>query len=177
MSYEAEQCGEFFRWVLETEGHCVPGKITSLQNPGGSANARGLYVFFLQRSNAEGDDHPMYPIYVGQTRRNFKVRFQEHARQGGVIYQVLNQQFPNTPAGPWSLFVYSYDLYPVVAKFLESVFLATFDVALNNEENPPVRNNLDLSATYGPEVIKPIFIQNYKQATDELNKVLVHLED
>ena len=155
----------------------MPRKITSLQNPGGSANACGLYVFFLQRRNAEGEDHPIYPIYVGETRRNFKVRFQEHARQGGVIYQVLNNQFPNTPAGPWSLFEYSYNLQPVVAKFLESIFLATFDVALNTEENPPVRNNLDLSAVHGPEVVKPIFIQNYREGTAELNEVLVHLED
>ena len=176
MSYLAEQCGEFFYWTLKTKWHCVPGKITSLQNPGGSAFARGLYVFFLQKSNAEGEEHPLYPIYVGQTRRNFKVRFQEHANQGGVIYKVLNNQFPGNQ-GQWSLFAYTYDVQPVVAKFLESIYLQTFDVALNSEENPPVRDNLDLSHTYHPADVKAEFVQNYKQAAKELNEALVYLED
>ena len=176
MSFLAEQCGEFFHWTLETKWHCVPSKITSLQHPGGSPYSRGLYVFFLQKSDAEGEEHPLYPIYVGQTRRNFKVRFQEHANQGGVINQVLTKQFPGNP-GSLSLFAYTYDVQPVVAKFLESIYLQTFDVALNSEENPPVRNNLDLSHTYGPEVVKGSFIQNYQQGTTELNEALVYLEN
>lgn len=175
MSFKAEQCGSFFQWTLETKWDCVPGQITSLQQPGGSAYSRGLYVFFLQKGGAEGEEHPLYPIYVGQTRRNFKVRFQEHASEGGVINKVLANQFPANP-GPWSLFAYTYDVQPVVAKFLESIYLGTFDVALNSEENPPVRNSLDLSETYRPEDIKADFVQNYQQAAKELNEALLYLE-
>ena len=119
---------------------------------------QGIYIFFIERGGRN------YPIYIGITRRSFAERFTEHRNlNNGVIHQVVTGRFPqNLQANQrhqLTLKVKCIALdYPVIAKLMESVFLAAFDFCLNKEENGgAIRANIDFSSQFSVEQSKHDF--------------------
>ena len=83
------------------------------------------------------------PLYVGYSN-NLARRFQEHSRAGGIAHWINNNPIQNRPQNTEVCFLYARTDHFSTGKALESLFLNTFNFALNSDENLPRRNRLDL---------------------------------
>lgn len=127
----AEQNGELIFYIFEDQWKESASEITAEVDKRkiGSKTHCGLYLFSLQSTETQ----KRYPVYIGYTGRTFADRFYEHAiRESGAIYKVLQSK---VFGDSFTLFVHSHPMTPVAAKVLESIFLNTFNFALNTEEN------------------------------------------
>lgn len=104
------------------------------------ANNRGIYVFYAD-FGAKG----RYPVYVGKTEQGFKTRFAGHANDG-VIWRFQNNQFPRFPfeGNPQLKAIMLNIPFGMTSKLTESLFLYSFDFALNTMENNQVRLVIDV---------------------------------
>ena len=89
------------------------------------------------------------PLYVGYSN-NLARRFQEH-RQGGIAHWIKNNPIQNRPPNTEVCFLYAHTDHFSTGKALESLFLNTFNFALNSDENLPRRNRLDLIDPANPQ--------------------------
>lgn len=98
----------------------------------------GIYVFL---ACFEGKK---YPVYLGKTQIGFKTRFVHHEAEQGVIWMYKNGRFPTFPTyqNP-TLKVWLLEMKtPCIIKLAESIFLSSFDFALNKMENGDRRLNI-----------------------------------
>ena len=166
----AERNGPFIFWcVSQTLGNGQDYDVAHLHQAYQTPNDHsGLYIFFIESNSKQ------YPIYIGITSRSFRKRFTEHRSDSeGVINQFVNGRFPqNVPHHRRiGLFLKVKCIaldYPMIAKLLESVFLAAFDFCLNKEENGNVRRNIDLHQQFLVEHSKPSFNSMLANIMDEI---------
>lgn len=98
----------------------------------------GIYVFC-----ACFGDYERYPVYLGKTEKGFKTRLGGHEAEKGVIWMYKHDRFPSFPKENPELKVWLLEIHtPGVMKFAESIFLASFDFALNKMENGDRRPNI-----------------------------------
>lgn len=98
----------------------------------------GIYVFCACFGAYE-----KYPVYLGKTEIGFKTRIGRHEAETGVIWMYKNNCFPSFPKKNPTLKVWLLEMQtPAVIKFAESLFLASFDFALNKMENGDRRLNI-----------------------------------
>lgn len=171
MENSAETNAPFIFWLIE---HLWGNKsqsvnVSSDEDVNGTPNhLRGMYIFYLDSGKVQ------YPIYVGITSRNFRVRFKEHlSRPAGVIYQWMNRHFPlndYTRVLPLQAILIP-NIYPIEAKMMESVLLEAFDFCLNVGENGQSRMYLELAAQFRPEDSKQNFDIHFGNIMGEINQV------
>ena len=83
------------------------------------------------------------PLYVGYSN-NLARRFQEHKARG-IAHEIINNDpISNRPQDTDVRFLYALTDHFSTGKALESLFLNTFNFALNSDENLPRRNSLEL---------------------------------
>lgn len=132
-------------------------------------NEKGLYIFFIHTEKKK------YPVYIGITSRNFRKRMQEHAsdKTNGVInYIIEEKKFPQKTLGSFDLNVMCVPIEsPVVAKAMESVFLASFDFCLNTSENEEVRQEIDTNEGYPVGASKKTFDTVFKKVFEEIKVI------
>lgn len=100
-------------------------------------DSRGIYMFY-----ADFGIERKYPVYIGKTEQGFKTRFTAHEKVGGVIWRYENNQFPTFQiSGKPNLgaVLLSFQAVRISFKLTESMFLYTFDFALNKMENDFIR--------------------------------------
>ena len=131
-------------------------------------NKNGLYIFFLETLQFK----IKYPIYVGFTSTNFRKRFQGHQQKGVIKTVLIEKTFPQDMSRPFQLKVTCLPLKsPMVAKLIESVFLASFDFCLNDSENEEVRLKIDTNEKYPVATSKQRFDKVFKKAFDEIKLI------
>ena len=115
-----------------------PEEISKIPN-----QEKGLYIFFIEK------DGTKYPIYVGVTSRNFRERFQDHQSRGVIKRIMTDQKFPQSALRPFNLKVMCLPLEDqMIAKLMESIFLASFDFCLNDSENEVLRLTIDTDGQF-----------------------------
>ena len=115
-----------------------PQEISKIPN-----QEKGLYIFFIEKGATK------YPIYVGVTSRNFRERFQDHQSRGVIKRIMTDQTFPQSALRPFNLKVMCLPLeHQMIAKLMESIFLASFDFCLNDSENEVPRLTIDTDGQF-----------------------------
>ena len=142
----AEDYRGFLLWLLREVWKGNTSGPYDIDTAAEKLEGNGLYfLFWSDYPNADDDKHQdqIYPLYVGITGRSFKQRFKEHIKDG-VVHKIRNGLWPkaqgvvNLPL----IVAYVVDMPLPVAKFFESVFLYSFDFAMNVEENGKKRDTL-----------------------------------
>lgn len=91
----------------------------------------GIYLF-----SAHFGPGMTYPVYIGKTEQGFKTRIREHHSDGGVIWMYKNGGFPTFPRRDFKLRILLLEIETAyIIKLAESLFLSSFDFALNKREN------------------------------------------
>ena len=138
----------------------------------------GLYfLFWSAYKNADdiGKQDQIYPLYVGITGRTFKKRFKEHIKDG-VVDKIRSGQWPKEKGIVDLPLIVAYvvDMPLPVAKFFESVFLYSFDFAMNVEENGEERAGIQIQKTQTVDIGYSHFkdgydyIKSYFTSIDEM---------
>ena len=99
----------------------------------------GLYFLFCYREETNKN-----PFYVGMTGFNFKNRNDEHFSNDGTI-DILEKEKKDI-----HVIMYTKEMPEAVAKLLESVFLLSFDFAMNSKENEKKRPDFELESPISP---------------------------
>ena len=163
----AERNADFiFSYIQKVWSNPTSYNVESAQEISNIPNdENGLYIFFLQTLKFK----IKYPVYVGFTGTSFKERFRGH----NVIKTILtNKTFPQEMPHLFQLKVTCLPLEnPMVAKLIESVFLASFDFCLNKSENGDVRLKIDTNEKYPVAISKKRFDKVFKKALDEIKLI------
>ncbi len=135
----------------------------------------GLYFLFWSAYPGADDyqyQDKIYPLYVGITGRSFKQRFKEHIKDG-VVHKIRNGLWPkekgitNLPL----IVAYVVNMPLPVAKFFESVFLYSFDFAMNVEENRKERDTFQFQHNWKVEDGISRFQNGYQYIKTWLNEL------
>ena len=138
-SVYAENNAEFIFAALEKLQNNMGAKrsdyVHGVTNMADIPDDRGIYVFY-----ADFGANRRYPVYVGKSEQGFRTRFAGHANDGG-IGRFQNNEFPKFPfeGNPQLKAIMLKIPFGMTSKLTESLFLNSFDFALNTMENNQIR--------------------------------------
>ena len=130
------------------------------------SKANGLYFFFWSVDGNANDikkQSGIYPLYVGITGRTFRERFNEHIKNdNGVVNKITSKEWPTEGMTNLPLIVaYVVQIPLPVAKFYESVFLNSFNFAMNRAENEGRRSGIEVTIQRSVDDGYKHFIKGY----------------
>ncbi|CAB4039496.1 Hypothetical predicted protein [Paramuricea clavata] len=168
----AEDCRGFLLYTLREVWGVKPYNVLDVANTNSLvSNAKGLYFFFwsVYKDVGHADDikkqSEIYPLYVGITGRTFRERFKEHINyDNGVVNKIsTSKEWPTEGMKNLPLIVaYVLDIQLPVAKFYESVFLNSFNFAMNRAENEGRRPGIEVTTPQSVDKGYEHFIKGYE---------------
>ena len=110
------------------------------------SDEHGLYLIYAKGTPKE---NIRYPLYIGVTGgRDFRTRFKNNFKAPGVLDKLLKSKSVNLRAH--KVYALTVKQPSITANFFLSVFLKSFNFALNTEENEPERQTLEFGQKQAP---------------------------